>query len=805
MSRLIEIYGTDELLKLDDTSLPLSIGGDEQAHIRLPGGSGTAAYVGESHKHLFLQPAEGNAFPALFHNDEPVTSSVWLKSGDITRCGDFLIGWQITSHRLEVRVSRYQVEGLTPPATPPSNIKEISEDPLHPVLEPPRRTGGRFRALFLILFLLLLICAAFVLLAKPLAIELSPAPDSLSVSGFPPAVKVGNRYLGFPGDYLLLAEKTGYRPLEEKLEISSSGSSYSFTFEKLPGLLDVTSNPPGATLLVDGVSVGETPLQGVELAIGNRNLRFDLQRYLPSEQALEVKGAGERQTLQIELQPAWASVAVQSEPAGARLSVDGEDLGQTPLELELLAGEHQLVFRKDRFSPLEVKLEVAAGQILTPPLYQLTPAPASLVISSDPPGATVTADGTFKGQTPLTIAVKADVEHEIRLTSAGYLPQSRKLKLGPEAKRDIAFRLEPQYGVVFISATPVDANLYIDGKKQKLATGRFRLTTRAHTFELRAKGYQNVTRKMTPQSSYSQRLEIKLPAVQSAGITASKPKPTSSASSATAKTAVGQQLVKIKPSPFLMGASRREAGRRANEVEQQVVLQRSFYISEHEVTNQEFRQFRSQHASGMAGNRSLEIDSHPVVNVSWEDAVRFLNWLSQKDGLPAYYQEQNGKMVVTDPRGIGYRLPTEAEWAFVARMAGRKERSRYPWAGNYPPQSKVGNFADESSRHLLPVVIGNYNDSFSATAPTGSFAANPAGIYDLGGNVAEWCHDYYSPSQGSSKPDQIDPLGAATGSHHLVRGSSWRDASITELRFSYRRYSRNPTDDIGFRVARYAP
>jgi formylglycine-generating enzyme required for sulfatase activity len=153
---------------------------------------------------------------------------------------------------------------------------------------------------------------------------------------------------------------------------------------------------------------------------------------------------------------------------------------------------------------------------------------------------------------------------------------------------------------------------------------------------------------------------------------------------------------------------------------------------------------------------------------------------------------------------MGYRLPTEAEWAFAARMSGRKERARYPWPGKYPPKVKAGNFADESARHLLPVVIEGYNDGFPASAPTGSFPANPSGIYDMGGNVAEWCHDYYAANPAVSGKEAADPMGPATGNHHVVRGSSWRDASITELRFSYRRYSRAAANDIGFRIARYA-
>jgi formylglycine-generating enzyme required for sulfatase activity len=806
LNRLIEIFDNDKGHKLDETSLPLLIGMDDTAHIRLHGEGGIVAYVGESRNHLFLQPADGTSARAIYHNDESVTGSVWLKSGDTTRIGESLVRWHLSGQRVEIHISIASARVLRPPLEPPDRPQEKpaenrGDEDILPVVEVAGPHRSRFRNAAIIVFALLLTGAAFVLLANPLAVTVTPTPDSLSVSGFPPPVKFGDSYLGISGRYTLHAVKAGYRPLEEEVQISGSNSHYSFTLEKLPGLIDLLSAPDGATVMIDGMAVGETPMQDVEISAGRRIVRFEHERYLPIEQTVEVEGFRNKLSLQVELEPNWAVVTLQTEPAGATLLVDGKEQGLTPLTVELIAGQRHLLFTKKDFTPLDVGLTIEAGQELELAVYQLAPSPAMLILSSVPTGATVTVKGAYKGLTPLSINLPSGSEHELSLTLPGHLPANRKLRLGPGENRELSVNLEPQYGVVFITATPAEATLTIDGKKQEQTTGRFQLTTRPHTIELKASGYESVTREVTPQSGYSQRIEIDLHRKQTAAQAEAQ---ATSVAEPVKTTALGQKLVLITPKPFLAGASRKEAGRRANESEHEIIMQRHFYLAAHEVTNSEYKRFQAQHSSGMAGNRSLEIDSHPVANVTWEDATRFLNWLSKQDGLPPFYREENGSMVVANVSGTGYRLPTEAEWAFAARMAGQKERVRYPWSGKYPPTGKAGNFADESARQLLPVVIEGYNDGFLASAPIGSFPANPAGIHDLGGNVAEWCHDYYAANPTGGGQAEVDPTGPASGTHHVVRGSSWRNASITELRYSYRRYSREPASDIGFRIARYA-
>jgi formylglycine-generating enzyme required for sulfatase activity len=277
------------------------------------------------------------------------------------------------------------------------------------------------------------------------------------------------------------------------------------------------------------------------------------------------------------------------------------------------------------------------------------------------------------------------------------------------------------------------------------------------------------------------------------------------------KTAEGQVLRKIllsEPVQFQMGASRRESGRRSNEVQYQVELTRTFYVSEKEVTNAEFQKFRQEHNSGSENGFDLNEMDQPVASVQWDAAAAYLNWLSEKDGLPPAYEEQDGKMIAIAPIPTGYRLPTEAEWAFVARYEGvnrdKEKPLKYPWGNDRYPAGKSGNYADSSAGSNLPVIIKGYTDGYSVAAPVGQFPANALKIYDLGGNVSEWCHDYYDVYSGGQSKVLRDPTGPATGKFHVVRGSSWRHGSITELRLSYRDYADKPRKDLGFRITRYA-
>jgi formylglycine-generating enzyme required for sulfatase activity len=172
---------------------------------------------------------------------------------------------------------------------------------------------------------------------------------------------------------------------------------------------------------------------------------------------------------------------------------------------------------------------------------------------------------------------------------------------------------------------------------------------------------------------------------------------------------------------------------------------------------------------------------HPVVQVSWNDAQSFCNWLSKK----------NDKSV---------RLPTEAEWEYACR-AGTK--TAYPWGDNPDDGKGWANLADQSLRNRLPndpapELFFNWDDGFAFTSPVGSFKANAFGLYDMIGNASQWCDDR---DGDYDKGEVKDPTGSGSGSRHVLRGGSWSDGPA-DCRVALRGagFPDSRAFDLGFRV-----
>lgn len=639
-----------------------------------------------------------------------------------------------------------------------------------------------------------LLVMAFLLSARSVVVKITPDNARIDISGGI-SFALADHYLMRPGDYQLEAEAEGFEVLQLPFTVGKDDHQLlQLEMQKLPGHLALTTEPPGAEVSINDEAVGAAPLTISDLTPGDHTLTISAQRYLPVTREINIEGMDTTQSLSVQLEPAWGQVSLTSSPPGATVSVGDEDRGVTPLTTELLAEGEVIKVALPGYKTWQQSLSVAIGETLAVDDIQLEPADGLLQLSSTPSGATVTLNGAYQGTTPLDIELTPQQTHQLTLFFNGYKTAKRSLTLSAGEQQSMSVQLQANLGEVQVVASPADASVWIDGVMRGTQGQTFTLPARQHRIELRRAGYATATRTVTPQPGLDQVVKVTLLTEQQARWASVPEKIT---------TANGATLLLFKPrEPFTMGAPRRESGRRANEVRREVLLTRPFYLASHEVTNRQFKQFARTHSSSHAGGITLDQPTQPVVRISWEQAARYCNWLSGKDNLTPFYREENGKIKGFAPSANGYRLPTEAEWAWAARATSGGEK-RFSWGQQYPPANRSGNFADTSAGRLVTEPIKGYTDGFAVSAPVGSFRPNHRQLYDLEGNVSEWVNDYYGIELGLGSSTEKDPTGPATGDLRVIRGASWRHGNITELRLSYRDYGEQPRDDLGFRIARY--
>jgi formylglycine-generating enzyme required for sulfatase activity len=644
-----------------------------------------------------------------------------------------------------------------------------------------------------VVFLLLAVAAVFMFSARAVSIMVEPKPDGLEITtGF--YYELADRYLMLPGDYGFKASKTGYQDLIQPFTVSNDpNQTYTFELLELPGILTIDTEPKtAAEVYIDQQLVGTTPLRLDEIDAGLHDISLRSERYLDYDTEVTIIGRREQNALSAILSPAWAMVEVISVPDGANIRIDGKDVGLTPNTVEILQGYRGIDIKKDGFKMFETNIDVVAGNDTTLPQILLEKADGKVSINSKPAGANVTVNGRYRGQTPVALTLAPNEGYDLVLSKAGYEPFQRTINL--KAEQDIALNesLSPILGVLRLAVEPATSNLFIDGVRQDALNQRVSLTAKPHEIKVTAEGYADYLATVTPQPGTTQQLVIRLQTDAEAAVAAI---PT------TLSTRVGLTLNLIIPDDLTMGAGRREPGRRSNEVEKTVSLTRAFYISTTEVTNKQFKTFDSGHDSGVLGRALLTDDDRPVVNISWNDAARFCNWLSEQEGVPNAYENKDGLMRAVTPLNGGYRLPTEAEWAWTARYAAGPTPSRFPWGDTMPPLVVAANYADESAANMVPYYIEGYTDNYRGPSPVTLYPSNEFGIHDLAGNVAEWIHDIYSVN--TPKEKLIDPTGPDSGDYHVIRGSSYKHGRFSELRWTYRDYGSDARADVGLRVARY--
>jgi len=248
-------------------------------------------------------------------------------------------------------------------------------------------------------------------------------------------------------------------------------------------------------------------------------------------------------------------------------------------------------------------------------------------------------------------------------------------------------------------------------------------------------------------------------------------------------------LVFVEKGSFVMGDTWGD-GHDNEKLTHKVTFTYNFYIGKYETTFDEYDAFCEATGRSKPYDEGWGRGSRPVINVSWWDAIAYCNWLSEKEKLLMAY-DGKGKLldkegrVTTDPsKVLGYRLPTEAEWEYAARGGSKSEGYKYSGSKN------------------VSGVAWYYQNSGSKTQEVGKKAPNELGIYDMSGNVYEWCSDCYGYYSSYA---QTNPY-KSTGSDRVKRGGCWRNDALW-VRVAYRN-GRSPTDTngtLGFRICRTVP
>lgn len=516
--------------------------------------------------------------------------------------------------------------------------------------------------------------------------------------------------------------------------------------------LAVATTPPGADVLLDGAKVGETPLRLADLAAGEVKLTL---RH-PLHETIEMPAArlipGRVTNISRKLVRSTGDLEVITDPPGAWVEVDGErQEALTPTVLTgIPTGSVAVVVGAEGYTPRQVSAEVVRReQRAVRVAMESSVVYGTLTVEVAPADASIALLDVAASYRPGVRLPEGS--YQVRVSRAGYLPQTRAVAVSGDARASFALTLDPQPFTVAV--TPAAAEVrFMDGAGAyspgvRLPPGDYRvraLLVGHRTWEETIRhGNAPTTRTVTLSPGVAEFADM-LP-----------------------DAARGPLMVLVPPGGFRMGCVSGVGCRRDEAPAHGVAFAAPFALSKYEVTFDEFDLFTA--AAGrppVAAPRGWERTNRPVVNVSWEDASAYAQWLSEATGRR-------------------YRLPSEAEWEYAARAG---TATAYSWGDE--PGSANANCKG----------CGSDWDNSSA-APVGFFAANPWGLHDMHGNVWEWVQDCRSDSYAGAPGDGA-ALAAGSCLRRMMRGGSWSN-SPEAIRAARREWDEATlsSPQIGFRIA----
>ena len=440
--------------------------------------------------------------------------------------------------------------------------------------------------------------------------------------------------------------------------------------------------------------------------------------------------------------------AISVQPKDAKVTIDGvlqASSSDGEYSAMLAYGSHTYKVEAGGYISKSGSFTIGKGD-MTPISVSLVSALATLSVSCPTPAVSLYVDKKSVGSLPWNGSLKEGM-HLLEVRKDGYRSQQKTIQLAQQQKLDVAFdALSAIQGNLSVNFKPFGSDVYVDGVKVGQSPRVFNgVLVGNHNVEIRKSGYatsrQTVTISEGQTASISGSLTSTTSSSSTNALSSNSSSPSGNTITIPVKNGINIEMVKVEAGSFNMGATPEMVNPWEDEKPvHRVTLTNDYYIGKYEVTQALWQAVMGKNPSWFKGN------DLPVEQVSWNDCQDFISKLNAMTGKR-------------------FRLPTEAEWEYAAR-GGKKSRS-YQYSGS----NTLGDVAWYS------------DNSGSKTHAVGTKQPNELGIYDMAGNVDEWCQDWYVSY--SSSP-QTNPTGAASGSDRVSRGGSW-DFSARGCRSSYRR------------------
>ena len=427
--------------------------------------------------------------------------------------------------------------------------------------------------------------------------------------------------------------------------------------------------------------------------------------------------------------------AISVQPKDAKVTINGvlqASSSDGEYSAMLAYGSHTYKVEAGGYISKSGSFTIGKGD-MTPISVSLVSALATLSVSCPTPAVSLYVDKKSVGSLPWNGNLKEGM-HLLEVRKDGYRSQQKTIQLAQQQKLDVAFdALSAIQGNLSVNFKPFGSDVYVDGVKVGQSPRVFNgVLVGNHNVEIRKSGYATSRQTVTISEGQTASISGSLTSTASTSgtnvLSSSSSSPSGNTITIPVKNGISIEMVKVEAGSFNMGATpEMQVPYEVEKPVHRVTLTNNYYIGKYEVTQALWKIVMGSNPSNFKG------DNLPVENVSWNNCQKFISKLNKLTGK-------------------SFRLPTEAEWEFAAR-GGNKSRG-YLYSGS----NAIGDVAWYEG-----------NSSFMTHA-VGTKQPNELGIYDMTGNVWEWCQDWYDSY--SSSP-QTNPTGAVSGSYRVDRGGSW--------------------------------